>query len=400
MAISSDQLRQQFLAQILNQAPARSSAEGISSLGTSLAAVIASRTQVPAAQKREADLKAKEQADRIGGEVGLRDALVGLGIDPGRAGGIASAPEGSRGALLGLLPKPETALQTEQRGAAREKRVAGRKKAAREERQFEAGQGLAKRVLQGEFGEISQEQRLDAMSAAITGDAAQLSGILEQSGREFEVIGNKDQGLHRFDPKTGKATEIIPPVSGGLDKGKQAELTQKIRKETAAIPAVKSYRKALPAVKSALKSANIDTKAADLDIIFAVMKAVDPESVVRESEQAVAFKAGSPAERFFGVFNEVAGGGRLTLQQRQELLQVAMGRTTAFRESAVSDLAQFQAVSDAADLDQAISITQLEPLPVVGAVVGGGQAQGALPSQPGASASQVIRFDAQGNVIQ
>jgi len=257
-------------------------------------------------------------------------------------------------------------------------------------------------MLQGEFGDLDDAQRLNALSASVTGDTKGLGDILKSSGREFDVIGNKDQGLHRFDPATGETTEIIPPVSAQPDKAEQARLTQSIRKESSAVPAVKSYRKALPAVKSALKSANIDTKAADLDIIFAVMKAVDPESVVRESEQQVAFAAGSPAERFFGLFNEVTGGGRLTLQQRQELLQVAMGRTTAFRESAVSDLEQFQSIADAAGIDPGIGINQLAPLLEVGAVVSGGQAQGAIPSRPAPGGGQptVMRFDAQGNLVQ
>ncbi len=109
MAISSDDLRQRFLANILQQGAPQNLAGGISSLGTSLASLLAAQRQIPAAEKREADLEAKETADRIGGEVALRDALVSAGIDPSRAGGIASAPEGARGALLGLLPKPAAA---------------------------------------------------------------------------------------------------------------------------------------------------------------------------------------------------------------------------------------------------------------------------------------------------
>lgn len=392
MAISSEALRQRLLASLVNRPTPNTVGGALGDLGGSIATALQLRRDVP-------NLQATETADKIGEEVRLRDALAASGIDPGVAGSIASAPAALRGALLGLQPKPLGPVQEAQLENVKSQTAERKRVAKREDRQFQAGQGLAKRVLGGEFGELSQEQRLDAISASITGDASQLSGILQDSGREFEVIGNKDQGLHRFDPSTGAITEIVPAISGGMDKEKRARLTATLRKEAAAIPAVKAYRKALPPVKSALKSANIDSPAADLDIVFAVMKAVDPESVVRESEQAVAFAAGSPAEQFFGFWNKVTGGGRLTLQQRQELLQVAAGRMTAFRESAVSDLRQFQGIADEADVTASLAIPDLEPLPELGGVVvGPGEAGGALPERPGGG--QVMRFDAQGNLVQ
>ena len=219
--------------------------------------------------------------------------------------------------------------------------------------------------------------------------------MIKDRGADFSVIGNKDQGLFRLNNETGELQELVPPVSSEPDKAERAKLTASLRKEASAIPAVKSYRKAVPAVKSAIKSAGQDNKAADLDIIFAVMKAVDPESVVRESEQQVAISAGSPAERFRGFWNEVTGGGRLTAQVRQELLAVAIGRANAFRNSALSDLSQFQGIADEAGVTAELAIPQLEPLPDIGAVIGPGEAAGALPARQ----DQVLRFDEQGNMI-
>jgi len=188
MAISSDELRRQFLAQILNQGAPRSAAEGISSLGTSLAAVIASRRQIPAAQKREADLKATETADKIGEEVRLRDALVELGIDPGQAGGIASAPAALRGALIGLQETP-----------------ADRRKAtiAAEDRTFERENTLFQ---QGATTErLANERR--RVSLAETEAAKPTSEPLVQ-------VFDPATGITTFQPRAEAVGRQAPPKSG------------------------------------------------------------------------------------------------------------------------------------------------------------------------------------------
>ena len=388
MAISSEQLRRELLANLVNRPIATTPGAALANIGQMIGGAIAGRRQLR-------NLEARETADRIGEEVRLRDALIGSGLDPAQAGGIASAPRDVRGALLGRIPRPPTVLEEETLGAAREERQARREERTFARRQREAAQGLAQRVLGGEFGELSQAQQLDALVAAQTGNAGALSGILEDTGQEFAVVGNKDQGLFRFNKQTGQLDEIVPAVSPEPDRTERAKLTASLRKEAAAIPAVKNYREALPAVKAGIDSIGLDTKAADLDIVFSVMKAIDPTSVVRESEQQVAVEAGSPAQRFEGLFNSVVGGGRLSAAQRRDLMDVALGRMRAYRGSAVSDLEQFQGIADEAGVTPTLTIPELEELPKIGVVSSEGVAEGGLPERP----VQVFRFDEQGNVI-
>lgn len=391
MAISSEALRQRLLASLVNRQTPSTIGGAFGDLGGSIATALQLRRDVP-------NLEAKETADKIGEEVRLRDALAASGIDSGAAGSIASAPAELRGALIGLQPKPLGPVQEAQLENVKSQTAERKRVAKREDRQFQAGQGLANRVLAGEFGELSQEQRLDAISASITGDASQLSGILQDSGREFEVIGNKDQGLHSFDPKTGETVEILPPVSGDtLSKTDKGKREGDIRKEAAKLPSIKGYRESLPAVRAAIKNIDDDSRAADLNIVFAVMKAFDPPSVIRESEQEATVKAGSPAERFLGLFNSIAGGGgRLPASQRQDLLDQALGRVASFRQSAESDLAQFRSIAEAEDLDPTLVLPNLEPIPELRVAAAQGEAQGAIPERP----TQVFRFDENGQQIQ
>ena len=77
-------------------------------------------------------------------------------------------------------------------------------------------------------------------------------------------------------------------------------------------------------VESARNAPN--TTAGDLDVIYAVGKALDPNSVVREGELNLVLKTGSPLERVLGQMGYIVGQGRLSPQQRQKLLNMLDNR--------------------------------------------------------------------------
>ena len=106
---------------------------------------------------------------------------------------------------------------------------------------------------------------------------------------------------------------------------KAGELVSGLRKEYNALQPVQNYRAALPVVESAKNAP--DTPAGDLDLIYAVGKALDPNSVVREGELNLVIKSGSPIQRFAGFAQYIgAGKGRLPSAQRAELIQMLNGR--------------------------------------------------------------------------
>lgn len=193
MATSSEDLRRQFLAQILNQGSPQSGAAGISSIANSLAAAIAGRSEVGRAQTQEREEKAKAKADKIGEEVGLRDALVGLGIDPGQAGSIASLPQGSRASVLGRIPTAaETAKATadaEQTAFERENTLFGQE--IDRERLAETRAGRKQRAEQGRLNR--------AQSAA---------------GQPLEKVFDPATGITTFAPRSEAVGRQAPPKSG------------------------------------------------------------------------------------------------------------------------------------------------------------------------------------------
>jgi hypothetical protein len=115
-------------------------------------------------------------------------------------------------------------------------------------------------------------------------------------------------------------------AAGNSASGKVAEF----RKEFNSLPQVKSYSEVQPVLQSAREAAGTDTAAADLNLVYAAAKIMDPTSVVRESETSMVVATGSPAQRFMGQFNHVAGGGRLTKETRAALMAQVESRAKGY----------------------------------------------------------------------
>jgi hypothetical protein len=114
--------------------------------------------------------------------------------------------------------------------------------------------------------------------------------------------------------------------------GKQADATSALRKEFQGLDEVKNFKAAVPMVESARKAP--DTPAGDLDLIYAVGKALDPNSVVREGELSLVIKSGTPLEQFQGYTRAIAAGkGRLPPAQRQKLIAMLENRVAQLGQS-------------------------------------------------------------------
>lgn len=104
-----------------------------------------------------------------------------------------------------------------------------------------------------------------------------------------------------------------------------------MRKEFDALSEVKAYKEIAPVLMSARRAP--DTPAGDIQLAYTVGKILDPNSVVREGELALAIKAGSPLERLLGQGTYVAGqGARMTPEIRRQLLEMVNERALAVRQ--------------------------------------------------------------------
>ena len=135
--------------------------------------------------------------------------------------------------------------------------------------------------------------------------------------RETELnIRGKEAGLGNDATRTGLAIQ-----SNARDANNSTvNNTLKLRSDFDAMPGVKEYRIALPQLGLGLKTK--PDAAGDNALIYAYAKAMDPGSVVRESEMEMAGKAGSWLEtRAAQIKKElgIEGGGQLSPQTRDAL---------------------------------------------------------------------------------
>jgi hypothetical protein len=163
----------------------------------------------------------------------------------------------------------------------------------------------------------------------------------QQSSRgELKPVGGNSETYRTMTPEEMKAAGL--PTGGVYQVSTSGKITSaadtrdtptfknegELRKEFEGLPEVKSFKQIVPVYNSAIKSAGQDTRAADLDLVFAVGKTLDPDSVVREGEQVTITRTGSPAEQVSGFINYLQGGGKFTADMRQNLLQLLSNRAS------------------------------------------------------------------------
>ena len=119
---------------------------------------------------------------------------------------------------------------------------------------------------------------------------------------------------------TNKISGYQTPSLKG-DGAKPFETEQKLRKEYSTVSDV--FKKTQDSFRRVVSSADSKSPAGDMALIFNYMKTLDPGSVVRESEFALAASAGSFGEQIKAGALKVMSGERLTTAQRADFMQNA-----------------------------------------------------------------------------
>jgi hypothetical protein len=110
--------------------------------------------------------------------------------------------------------------------------------------------------------------------------------------------------------------------AGTLDKKKNDEII-KSRTQLHQEQAYKDYRSMQSTYTKIESSAQKKTPQWDMSLIFAYMKMLDPNSVVREWEYATAQNAGNVWDKIINLYNNTITWKKLTENQRQEFLEMA-----------------------------------------------------------------------------
>jgi len=133
----------------------------------------------------------------------------------------------------------------------------------------------------------------------------------------------QNEAVIAIDPSnpTGKPTEIYNNNSTGYkDLKDRVEAEGHIRKEFTAQDTVKQFSTIRDAYNKMEASGRDPTPAGDISMIFAYMKMLDPQSVVREGEFATAQNATGVPQQVLNLYNKILEGLRLSPEQRKDFL--------------------------------------------------------------------------------
>ena len=178
-----------------------------------------------------------------------------------------------------------------------------------------------------------------------------------------------------IDPKAFR-DEATKRYAGGVLPPKDEEVSA-LRKEAMDLPSVKTFNNAITSLQSVYKAYGNNSRAADLDFVYAIGKIFDPNSVVREGEMVMAKNTQSLPDIVVGAINALQGNQGLTPEGRKALLDVVTNRVQQYRGAAEQDLGFYGSIAT----DRRMNPKHvLPPLAAMPTLPGGG---GAQPPAPG-----------------
>lgn len=176
-------------------------------------------------------------------------------------------------------------------------------------------------------------------------------------GRAFVLSGTytpRTDKYVQFDPekpvyKQGADGSVAPANLPGMAEPGPSKKTfdaeHKLRQEYTAQPQVKEYQTVRNAYLNVTGAAKDPSAAGDLSMIFAYMKMLDPNSVVREQEFANAQNAAGVPDRIRNVYNRILAGERLNPNQRKDFISQAEKLHTSSRKQYEAVRSQFGSIA-------------------------------------------------------
>lgn len=152
--------------------------------------------------------------------------------------------------------------------------------------------------------------------------------------------------------------EIQKPKIVAEQQKQIGELNKSYRELYTKSDVVKNFQEGQTQLNKIFDAAGRKTAAGDVSLIFAYMKLLDPQSVVREGEQASAQNTTSVSGQVRNFYNRALTGQRLNEDQRKEFSSAAIGTfqtnqqaLDAFRNNIQSSVAPFGGSADQIFID-------------------------------------------------
>jgi hypothetical protein len=137
-----------------------------------------------------------------------------------------------------------------------------------------------------------------------------------------------DRLLKDYDYSRSRTDKNADRQQERTDKAPQQQFdnSNKLRDEFQGSVVVKNYRDITPIMESMKDAATRPSRAADLNMVYALAKIMDPGSVVREGEMIMVNNTQGIGDRLAGMINSLNGGATLTPEARARILEEAQSR--------------------------------------------------------------------------
>lgn len=166
---------------------------------------------------------------------------------------------------------------------------------------------------------------------------------VNDDARAAEAAGRAARGERRDVDSAGRA-----------DRGEQRDVTNtnfanvtKLRDSFNAREAVDRYKTVVPVIASGMKVASNPnaTGADDLSLVYSFATAMDPNSVVREAEQAMVAQTGSFAQSLEGAISKLKSGDRFPPEVRRNLVMAMLNRQAQLKSAYDIERADFEGLA-------------------------------------------------------
>lgn len=141
--------------------------------------------------------------------------------------------------------------------------------------------------------------------------------------------------LKDYDYNRGRVDRNADREKDRADKQPQQQFdnSNKLRDEFQSSTVVKNYREVTPIMESMKDAMQRPSRAADLNMVYALAKIMDPGSVVREGEMIMVNNTQGIGDRLAGMIQSLNGGAQLTPETRQRIMEEAQSRYRGLEQS-------------------------------------------------------------------
>jgi hypothetical protein len=181
---------------------------------------------------------------------------------------------------------------------------------------------------------------------------------------EMKMIKNEfgEEVPHTFDQNTQTLSPLAVPGRDGKATAPM-EFVQKIRKEVFDLPAYKNLSAAAPLYKTLLETAGNNTRASDLNMVYALSKMFDPTSVTREGEVIMVRNTAGLPDWLLGTINSLNGGAALEKKTRENIMREAHIRIKSYKDEFDNATSQHKMIADQYQINPRLIIPQFGSFP-------------------------------------